>query len=77
MPTKNNNSYCTTPASFRITNTQNEFLKNLSLSYTISSSSIVRALLQLYIEGKCPDALTIALTDMKRAEKKGGVKNGN
>jgi hypothetical protein len=62
---------------FRITTLQHAKLTELLQPYTVSSSSIVRALLQLFIEGKCPDALTIALTDMQRAEKEGGVrKNG-
>jgi hypothetical protein len=35
----------------------------------MSSSVIVRALLQLYLDGKVPEALTIALAEAQRAEK--------
>jgi nucleoside recognition membrane protein YjiH len=72
MPSKS-----TISIGFRITTAQHTQLTQILQPYTISSSSIVRALLQLFIEGKCPDALTIALSDMQRAEKEGGVrKNG-
>jgi len=64
-----NRTKLTLVTSFRIFITQHEELQKQAHMYTMSSSVIVRALLQLYLDGKVPEALTIALAEAQRAEK--------
>ena len=61
----------TTPTvarAFRVRQSHLEALTAASNIYTINSSAIVRALLQLWIEDKIPEALTTALQETQRAE---------